>query len=171
MQNAKNIQRLEILDGEKCNCVFDYLLKVLSPFTAPKAAHRIHNMTIGFLRIFKKEIGEELLENRFLSIFQKQKNWKTNGMLGNLSERKIGERKSWEMGCWVIRRGSRQRDFWEHYLLRFCSSFLKDFASPGGALQVDLQGMSSLLLLQQGCLPCKSPAFSPIKFHIFPDAK
>ena len=55
MQNAKNIQGLEILDGEKCNCVFDYLLKVLSPFTAPKAAHRIHNMTMGFLRIFKKE--------------------------------------------------------------------------------------------------------------------
>ena len=84
MQNAKNIQRLEILDGEKCNCVFDYLLKVLSPFTAPKAAHRIHNMTMGFLRIFKKE--------NWRRIFRK---WDFSAFFSN----KKVEKKN---GCWVI---------------------------------------------------------------------
>ena len=128
-----------------------------------------------FWEFSKRKIGEELLENGIFSIFQKRKNWKTNGMLGNFSERKIGEKKVGKRDVGSFAEGA-DTEIFENII--YCAS-----AAPLS---------KTLLLLLVHCRwicrgwavffscsrvasssppPCKSPAFSPIKFHIFPAAK
>ena len=115
------------LKGKLCNGVFDYLLKVLSPFNAPKVVHRINTQQWKFWEFSEKKMKIE----------------KIPGMIGD----------------WVILRESRQSDFGENYLFHCYSLFSqsKVFSGPGAAVQVDLQGMSSLPCCR---LSCKSPAFS-----------
>ena len=82
--------------------MFDYLLKLLPPFTSPKVMHRIHNMTMGFLKNFKKENRREKLWENWISMnFQKGKlegkqDWKWD--VGSYFRKKNWTAKIWENG-------------------------------------------------------------------------
>ena len=126
-----------------------------------------------FWEFSKRKIGEELLENGIFSIFQKRKNWKTNGMLGNFSERKIGEKKVGKRDVGSFAEGA-DKEIFENIICCASASFLKTLLALVVHCRWICRGWADFFSCSRVASsppPCKSPAFSPIKFHIFPAAK
>ena len=165
--------------GEVQLCVWLFIEKVLSPFSAPKVA-RIEYTTWQW-DFWEFSGGNGKIGKNFGKIFRKDlfsSSFLGRGMLGNFVEEKKDSKNSWEN--WMLGHSRWKRERADKEILE------KIICCPAAPFSKTLLALLLLLHCRWICRgwaafscsraaspPCKSPAFSPapLNFHLFPAAK